>query len=117
MTGVFRALGDESRARIVMSLTGGELCVCRIIDLLGLAPSTVSKHLQILKAAGLIECRKDGRWIYYWLSGNGDGVVPELVEFVKHALGQDELLKEDRKRLKELMKENPEQICKRILGK
>jgi DNA-binding transcriptional ArsR family regulator len=45
----------------------GELCVCQIIELLGLVPSTVSKHMSILKQAGLVENRKEARWMYYRL--------------------------------------------------
>jgi len=66
---VVKALADKSRVRILMFLDGGELCVCQIVELLKLAPSTVSKHMAILYQARLIESRKDGRWIYYRLAG------------------------------------------------
>ena len=65
---ITKALSDENRIRALMMLTGGELCVCQIIEMLGLAPSTVSKHMSILRQAGLVETRKEGRWIYYRLS-------------------------------------------------
>jgi ArsR family transcriptional regulator len=114
---VFRALGDESRARILMSLVEGELCVCRIIGLLDLAPSTVSKHLQILKTAGLIECRKDGRWIHYRLSEDGRSAASEIIDLMKTALKEDPLIRNDKNRLKQLKREDPERLCRRILGK
>ena len=63
-----KALSDESRVRALLALRDQELCVCQLIELLGLAPSTVSKHMTILKQAGLVEGRKDGRWIYYRLA-------------------------------------------------
>ena len=44
---------------------GGELCACQITELFGLAPSTMSKHLSILYQAGLVDSRKEGRWIYF----------------------------------------------------
>jgi DNA-binding transcriptional ArsR family regulator len=66
---VVKALADENRVRILMFLDGGELCVCQIVELLDLAPSTVSKHMAILYQARLVESRKDGRWIYYRLAG------------------------------------------------
>ena len=69
--GVAKALADDNRTRALMCLRDGELCVCQIIELLQLAPSTVSKHLDILHRAGLIESRKEGRWIYYRLAGRG----------------------------------------------
>ena len=60
---VAKALSDETRVRILAMLSFGELCVCDIIDVLGLAPSTVSKHLSILYQAHLINARKEGKWI------------------------------------------------------
>jgi DNA-binding transcriptional ArsR family regulator len=59
-----KALADETRVRTLLSLRQGELCVCQITELFGLAPSTVSKHLSILFQAGLVDSRKDGRWMY-----------------------------------------------------
>ncbi len=59
---IAKALSNENRVRILAILEGRELCVCQVIELLGLAPSTVSKHLSILKQARLIDGRKQGRW-------------------------------------------------------
>ena len=59
---IAKALADENRARALMALGGGELCLCQIIEVLGMSPSTVSKHMSILHQAGLVERRKDGRW-------------------------------------------------------
>ncbi len=67
---IARALSDESRLRALMAISGGELCLCQLIELLGLAPSTVSKHLTILQNARLVERRKDGRWAFYRLAGD-----------------------------------------------
>ena len=64
---ITKALSDIQRLRILMILRAGELCVCQIIAVVGLAPSTVSKHLSILSAADLVDSRKDGRWAYYRL--------------------------------------------------
>ena len=68
MTDLFKALGDENRLRTLYALKRGELCVCQLIALLDLAPSTVSKHLSILRSAGLADSRKEGRWMYYRLA-------------------------------------------------
>ena len=62
---ITKALADENRVRVLLALQGGELCVCQITELFGLAASTISKHLSILYQAGLVDSRKDGRWIYY----------------------------------------------------
>ena len=62
---ITRALSDQNRVRTLMALRDLELCVCQIIELLELAPSTVSKHMSILANARLVEGRQDGRWRYY----------------------------------------------------
>ena len=65
---VLKALADENRVRALMALRPGELCVCQIVELLGLAPSTVSKHMAILKQARLVDSRKQERWMFYRLA-------------------------------------------------
>lgn len=67
---ITKALADEGRARVVVALAEGELCLCQIVEVLGLSPSTVSKHMSLLHQAGLVERRKDGRWHYYRLAGS-----------------------------------------------
>lgn len=74
---ITRALGDEARIRALLALREGELCLCQIIDLIALAPSTVSKHMSLLYDAGLVERRKEGRWHYYRLAGRG---APPMVK-------------------------------------
>ena len=80
LSNITRALADENRIRILAALEVRELCVCQITELLRLAPSTVSKHLLLLRHAGLIDSRKDGRWIYYRLS-EAPGIVSEWLRF------------------------------------
>lgn len=63
-----KALSDETRVRIVSLLTHNELCVCQLMEILGMGQSTVSKHLGILRNAGLIEVEKRGTWSFYRLS-------------------------------------------------
>jgi ArsR family transcriptional regulator len=71
----FRALGDETRLRLVALLRGGEQCVCDLTDALGTGQSRLSFHLKALKAAGIVTDRRQGRWIYYALNpGVGDAV-------------------------------------------
>jgi ArsR family transcriptional regulator len=63
----FRALADETRLRIVALLSHGELCVCHIQEALELPQPNVSRQLGILRAAGLVEDRREGPWVYYRL--------------------------------------------------
>ena len=64
------ALGEPNRLHALGLLTHGELCLCDLTDALGLSSSTVSNHMAILKRAGLVETRKDGRWMHFRLSGS-----------------------------------------------
>ncbi|HOW74296.1 MAG TPA: metalloregulator ArsR/SmtB family transcription factor [Phycisphaerae bacterium] len=85
-----RAIGDESRVRALLALRDGELCLCQIIELLQLAPSTVSKHMDVLYQSGLVERRKEGRWHYFRLAGNQAApMVRRAIKWVLESL-QDE---------------------------
>ena len=66
---ITNALADPTRVRVLLVLRQRELCACQITELFGLAQSTMSKHFYLLRQAGLIESRKEGRWVYYALAG------------------------------------------------
>jgi DNA-binding transcriptional ArsR family regulator len=109
-----KALADENRVRLLLALRRGELCACQLTELLQLAPSTVSKHLFLLKHAGLVESRKDGRWIYFKLADNGAPVaVREAIDWVKKSLGRSPGTLADAKRLRTILKQDPSELCKR----
>lgn len=65
---IFKALSDPNRLRILNILRQRKLCVCEITEILGLATSTVSKHLSILQNAGFIKREKDGKWVNYYIN-------------------------------------------------
>ena len=69
---VMKALSDPSRVKIMKLLEIKEFCVCEITGVLGLAQSTVSKHLKILEDAGFVDSRKNGAWVNYTLAENPD---------------------------------------------
>lgn len=64
----FKALSDETRLKILLLLREGEACVCDIAETLEMAQPNISFHLGILKDAGLLKDRKDGRWMHYSLN-------------------------------------------------
>lgn len=68
LAGIFKAISDENRLRIISLLIKRELCVCEIIKQLNLSQSLVSHHLAILRKTGLIKFRKDNKWVYYSIS-------------------------------------------------
>ncbi len=111
---ITRALGDENRIRALFALRNQELCVCQLIELLELAPSTVSKHMTILKQAGLVEGRKEGRWIYYSLPKSEDSsVASEVIEWAFKHYSTGGKIREDKKNLKLIVKFDPEEVCRR----
>lgn len=112
--GVTKALSDIQRVRILMLLQSGELCVCQIIEVLGLAPSTVSKHLSILSDAGLADFRKDGRWAYFRLpDGAALKHVKPVLKWIGDLLENDRLIVEDAKKLKTALTCSPESLSNR----
>jgi DNA-binding transcriptional ArsR family regulator len=112
---VAKALSDPGRVRILALLGNGPLCVCQITELLELAPSTVSKHLSILKQARLIETEKDGRWIHCRLAEAGAPPVAGARKWVAAAVEGSARLREDRRLLRDILKLEPEEICRRQL--
>ncbi|MBU4211742.1 MAG: metalloregulator ArsR/SmtB family transcription factor [Verrucomicrobia bacterium] len=115
---ILKALADENRLRALGALKGGELCVCQLIALLDLAPSTVSKHLTILRAARLAESRKDGRWMYYRLSKEfRTPLAGKLLALLFKDTVKTRRMVEDRKKLKRICGENTEKLCRRLFCK
>jgi ArsR family transcriptional regulator, arsenate/arsenite/antimonite-responsive transcriptional repressor len=67
---LFHALSDETRLEIIELLRRGERCVCELTDSLDAAQSRLSFHLKVLKDAGIVRDRRNGRWVYYELEGD-----------------------------------------------
>jgi DNA-binding transcriptional ArsR family regulator len=112
ITNITKALSDENRVRALMMLCQGELCVCQLIQMLGLAPSTVSKHMSILYQAGLVDARKEGRWNYY---RPADEDAPEFVldaiKWVQKSLAKDKKIVADNRQLKLVCKMEKDELC------
>lgn len=97
---ITRALSDEARVRILLSLREGELCLCQVVEVLKLAPSTVSKHVERLRQAGLIDMRKEGRWHYYRLAGaDAPAPVRDAIRWVLESLHTEKLIIADAAKL------------------
>ena len=110
---ITKALADETRARIVLALVGQELCACQITELFDLAPSTMSQHLLLLRKAGLVNSRKNGRWIYYSLPNDDAPVaVLEIIGWLRKNIGKQPLVMEDQKKLRKILMMDPSELCK-----
>ena len=111
---ITKALSDPNRVRVLLALRHGELCVCQITELFGLAPSTISKHLSILQNAGLILSHKSERWVYYRLPDKSAPViVREAFDWAKKSLSESDEAIADAKRLGKIMKMDLKEICRR----
>ena len=109
---ITKALSDPNRVRALMFLRGKELCLCQIIELLGLSSSTVSKHMSILSQAGLVESRKESRWTYFSLPGvKAPPFVRGIIRWIKATLGNDLTVIEDLEKVSSLLKVPKEALC------
>lgn len=96
VTKIFKALSDGNRLRIIKMLQIRPLCVCEITDILNLAPSTVSKHLSILRDCEFILDDKEGKWVNYRLNRfTTEKYVSDLLPLLEKWLPDDEVVKSD----------------------
>lgn len=101
---IFKTLSDPTRLRILRLLldAGTEICVCELVDSLEEPQYNISKHVNALKAAGLLESRKDGRWVYYRRADAGS----PFFEFLCNALAAipEKQLRQDRAALRKRLR-------------
>jgi len=96
---ITNALSDAPRVRALVALRQGELCLCQLIELLELAPSTVSRHMSLLRQAGLVEQRKQGRWHYYRLPDEPLPIAAEAIDWALKWLADEQVIVTDAKTL------------------
>ena len=99
MEGLFKALADATRLRILGLLLTGEVCVCDIHESLKIPQPKASRHLAYLRQAGLVDTRRDGLWIHYRLAKLADPVLTAIVDAVRHALAHTDTVHRDAERL------------------
>jgi ArsR family transcriptional regulator len=108
---ITKALSDGTRLRALLALQSGELCLCQLVELLELAPSTVSRHLNILQEARLIDRRKDGRWAYFRLADEPSPEAASALEWVLGSLESDPAVVRDQVQLKRITACDPSELC------
>ena len=108
---IAKALGDESRLRALIAVKDGELCLCQIIQVLGLSPATVSKHMNTLEQARLVERTRRGKWRFYKLAdGSGSRAVKQALAWVLDELRSDPTLTEDARKIRKVRRQNLEEL-------
>lgn len=109
-----KAAADPTRVRILKMLEAGELCVCQIVSVIELSQATVSKHLFLLKAAGLVRDRKKAKWVFYFLAGKGAPVYAGTVlRNLRGWLSDDPVIARDMKRTALAREVGAKTICAR----
>lgn len=98
---IFKALSDETRIRIMKLLAGCKkpICVCEVVDSLQLPQYVISRHLNVLRRAGLVEDSRDGTWVSYSIPHQSMPLVRQLIEGIEECL-QGPVFDEDCQRLK-----------------
>ncbi len=96
---LFKALGDETRLRIVALLSHGELCVCHVQEALKISQPSVSRHLSILRAARVVESRREGTWVYYRLIPQASAECKRQMRALVETFARASILRRDLKRL------------------
>lgn len=116
LEGVFRALADRTRLRILALLSGGEVCVCEIHESLGLPQPTVSRHLAYLRNAGLVIGRKEGLWVHYRLAQPDDPVERAVLEAAAHWAHHVPSVERDAERLEKRTGRTTRSTTLKVLG-
>ena len=98
----FKALGDENRFRIVMMLRIRKLCVCEMLEVLDITGGTLSNHLKILQHAGLINQKKEGRWVVYSLT---ESIDETLFAYIDNNLNDTKIFEKDKHSVLSLSRE------------
>ncbi len=101
-TNIFKALSDETRLRVIKLLEERELCVCELMQVLDMSQPRISRHLGVLKNAGLVNDRREGKWVYYSLSNGAQNQDLETILGSIPSLGNDNpVVLQDRENLKQ----------------
>jgi ArsR family transcriptional regulator len=105
---LLKILSDENRLRILFMLREKNLCACEMLDLLSISGATLSSHLKICTLSGIVDRKKDGRWIEYSLV---DEKARRFLDFIEANTDDKSSIRDDRKKIKSLNKR--ELICKK----
>ena len=96
---LFQTLADPTRLRLLNLLASGEVCVCDLHGTLGVTQPKVSRHLARLKQAGLVDARRNGKWIHYQVATPGDPLIRHVLEGLRAWMKKETRLSSERRRL------------------
>lgn len=102
LTTITHALSDHNRLRLLAACMDRERCVCQLVELIDLSNASISKHLATLRNAGLLESRKDGRWVHYQTPPSPAAIITDALTFVRTYAMNDDQFQTDRTKLTEI---------------
>ena len=95
----FQALGDTTRLRLLSLMGDQELCVCYFVEILGGPQPKISRHLAFLRSAGIVEARRDGKWMHYRVVTPPHAGATRILRHTMDALQEERQMRADRARL------------------
>jgi ArsR family transcriptional regulator len=99
MIGLFAALADTTRLRLLNLMAGREVCVCYFVEILGQSQPKISRHLAYLRQAGIVTARREGKWMHYSICTPADAAAASILAAALAALVNDRKMRADRARL------------------
>lgn len=111
-----KVLADRNRVRITKALTESDLCVCELADVLNMRQTTLSNHLAKMRAAGIVEARRDGTWIYYRIAPEALEAVTRLLQLFEADIRDDSDIARDLERLRSRLAMRVNGRCMRSYG-
>jgi ArsR family transcriptional regulator len=99
LAGIFAALADNTRLRLLNLMAGREVCVCHFVEILGQSQPKISRHLAYLRRAGIVAARREGKWMHYSICVPADAAASSILSSTLAALDNDRQMRADRRKL------------------
>jgi ArsR family transcriptional regulator len=99
LAGLFAALADTTRLRLMNLMAGREVCVCYFVEILGQSQPKISRHLAYLRRAGIVAARREGKWMHYRIARPADEAAASVLTAVLSSFAADRQMQADRARL------------------
>jgi ArsR family transcriptional regulator len=99
LAGLFAALADSTRLRLLNLMAGHDVCVCHFVEILGQSQPKISRHLAYLRQAGIVTARREGKWMHYSICAPADAAAASILSAALTALGNNRQMRADRSKL------------------
>jgi ArsR family transcriptional regulator, arsenate/arsenite/antimonite-responsive transcriptional repressor len=96
LASIFLALSDRTRLRLLNLMSGGEICVCYFVEILGEPQPKISRHLAYLRRMGLVNARREGKWMHYRINRPAEAELAKVLDTALAAAASDKHLQKDR---------------------